>query len=47
MIIGEITSAEWCNYLIAFVGSIVTPIFATFMLLAIIYGLGKDKREDD
>ena len=47
MIISEITLTEWLNYLKAFVGCSIVPIFATVMLLAIIYGLGKDKKEDD
>lgn len=47
LIISNISCREWLNYIVAFVGSIATPMFATFMLLAIIYGLGKDKKEDD
>ena len=38
---------EWLNYIKAFTGCMAIPMFATGMLLAIIYGLGKDKKEDD
>lgn len=46
MIISEITLTEWLNYLKAFIGCSIVPIFATVMLLTIIYGMGKDKTDD-